>query len=446
MNNAPPKHPLAILQQIEFEEAVGPDDSRFVETEEARGSLHTLDRLTKQFGRNLVTDDFFAPIKRNVLLFGHIGCGKSTELLHLTKILREDRRLYVVIVDVLNELDRNNLQYVDALMALANGLIQRLPLDQLSVDDSAVAALQRWFDEHVKTEERAKELVAQLETGIKAEAGLPFLGKFFANFSAAAKTNATYKDSLRTVVRNTFTQFAAAFNIFLSETEKVLKEAGKGERILFIVDGTDKLSLDDTKKLFIEDSEQLFAINALMLYTAPISLKYDGISSSAKFSDVVLPVIKLCGPDNQPFAPGRRALRDILLKRADVSVFAEDSLIEKLVDYSGGHPRELLRLLALCCLAAEGDRIDADAVNSAIKSLAADYRYFLEPEDYALLVQNDREIGLHSGNDERTRRLLHRLALLEYNHGSWRRSHPVVRELEGYRRAKQAADDAQGAA
>ena len=445
MNNAPPKHPLAILQKIEFEEAVGPDDPRFVETEEARGSLHTLDRLAKQFGRNLATEDFFPPAKRNVLLFGHIGCGKSTELLHLTKKLRDDRRLYVVHVDVLNELDRNNLQYVDALMALANELIRRLPLDQLSVDDSAVTALQRWFDEHVKTEDRAKELVAQLEAGAKAEAGLPFLGKFFANFSAAAKTNATYKDSLRTVVRNTFTQFADAFNDFLRKTEMALQAAGKGERILFIVDGTDKMTFDDTKKLFIEDSEQLFAIDALMLYTAPISLKYDGIPS-AKFSDVVLSVIKLCGPDNKPFAPGRKALREILLKRADASVFAEDSLIEKLVDFSGGHPRELLRLLALSCLSAEGDRIDASAVDSAIKSLAADFRYFLEPEDYALLVQKDCEREQHGGNDERSRRLLHRLALLEYNHGSWRRSHPVVRELEGYRRAKQAADGAQGAA
>jgi hypothetical protein len=39
------------------------------------------------------------------------------------------------------------------------------------------------------------------------------------------------------------------------------------------------------------------------------------------------------------------------------------------------------------------------------------------------------------GNDEQAQDLLHRLALLQYNDGTWRRSHPVVRTLEGYRTA-----------
>ena len=37
------------------------------------------------------------------------------------------------------------------------------------------------------------------------------------------------------------------------------------------------------------------------------------------------------------------------------------------------------------------------------------------------------------------RRLLYNLALLEYNDGSWRRSHPVIRRLDGYKLAAQAA-------
>ena len=51
--------------------------------------------------------------------------------------------------------------------------------------------------------------------------------------------------------------------------------------------------------------------------------------------------------------------------------------------------------------------------------------------------------GQHAGNDERTRNLLWRLALLHYNDGSWRRSHPVVRRLEGYTRAQQALNTPQ---
>ena len=431
MNYSIPIHPLEILQRIEFEDAIGPDDPRFVDTEQARGSPKTLDRLTKKFGLSLTTGEFFPASKRHVLLFGHIGCGKSTELLQLAKKLEPGRKLYVVAVDILNELDRNNLHYADALMALAKGLIQRLQDDQIPLSDEAAAGLHAWFVEHVKTEERAKELVAQLETGGTLETGLPFFGKLFAKFTAAAKTNATYKDSLRDVIRNTFTQFSEAFNNFLREAEMALNTAGKAQRVLFVIDSTYKLSAVDTKRFFIDDSEQLFAIEALILYTAPLSLKYDGIPLG-KIDDIVLPVIKLRERDGQDHEAGRVAMRTMLLKRADVTVFESDSLIDKLVEYCGGHPREMLRLLKLCCEFAEDDQIDDTAVESAIKSLSSDYRRFLEPEDYTLLVQMDRESEQHGGNNEPTRRLLYRLALIEYNDGGWRRSHPAVRLLEGY--------------
>ena len=74
----------------------------------------------------------------------------------------------------------------------------------------------------------------------------------------------------------------------------------------------------------------------------------------------------------------------------------------------------------------------------SIKQLASEYRRFLEPEDYTLLAKIDRD-NTHTGNDERTRKLLYNLALLEYNDGSWRRSHPVIRTLEGYRSDATAA-------
>jgi len=150
-------------------------------------------------------------------------------------------------------------------------------------------------------------------------------------------------------------------------------------------------------------------------------------------ADLVLPMIKLQEQDGSRCEAGWGALTALLLKRADRSLFASDAEVASLVEHSGGHPRELLRLLKLCCEYADMT-IDAAAVQRAIQQLASDYRRFLEPDDYALLVRMDRD-QLHGGNDERTRSLLYRLALLEYNDGSWRRSHPVVRLLDGYRSA-----------
>jgi hypothetical protein len=109
------------------------------------------------------------------------------------------------------------------------------------------------------------------------------------------------------------------------------------------------------------------------------------------------------------------------------------------VEYSGGHPRELLRLLKLCYEMADG-LIDPEVVQKAIDKLAAGYRYFLQPADYVLLKAMDTNPA-HGGNDERTQDLLHRLALLQYNDGTWRHSHPVVRTLEGYKLATPPSGD-----
>jgi hypothetical protein len=114
-------------------------------------------------------------------------------------------------------------------------------------------------------------------------------------------------------------------------------------------------------------------------------------------------------------------------------LFASEADVEKLVEFSGGHPRELLRLLKLCCEVAD-DRINAAVMSTAIEKLASDYRYFLRPDDYTLLKAIDAN-PVDGGNDKRTQELLHRLALLQYNDGTWCRSHPVVRTLEGYKNA-----------
>jgi len=86
--------------------------------------------------------------------------------------------------------------------------------------------------------------------------------------------------------------------------------------------------------------------------------------------------------------------------------------------------------LKLCCEMAD-ETIDTAVVQRAIEKLASDYRYFLKPADYTLLKAIDTNPA-HGGNDEQAQELLHRLALLQYNDGTWRRSHPVVRTLEGY--------------
>ena len=430
MTYHPPTHVLEVLQKIEYEDALPDGDPRYVDTQEARGSEKTFARLARKFGWDPATDAFFAPNTKHVLFFGHIGSGKTTELRRYAGKLNDSKRFYVVEVDVLAKLDRNNLQYTEALMAMAQTLLEHLNADGYTLGEEALNPVREWFATAIHTQATNRELSAELKTGVRAGGGIPGLVKLFAGFTAAFKTGSSQKSEWRTEIRNGFSTLAAAFSTLIRTAEMELASTGRAKRVLFLLDGTDKMQGEDTQQFFVQDAEQLLAIQTLVIYTAPLHLKYDGRLGGKLDADMVLPMIKLQERDGSPFPAGLAAMHELLLRRADVSLFASDAEVKRLVECSGGHPRELLRLLKLCCEVAD-DSIDADAVERAIKNLAAAYRYFLKPTDYLLLKAIDAQPA-HGGNDEQAQELLHKLALLQYNDGLWRRSHPVVRTLEGY--------------
>jgi hypothetical protein len=430
MDYQPPSHLLEVLQKIEYEEALSDQDPRYVDSQEARGSEITFTRLARKFGWDPASNAFFALYEKHILFFGHIGIGKTTELRRYALQLNGSRRFYVVEVDVLAKLDRNNLQYTEVLMAMAQTLLERLHGDGVDLADEALAPLQRWFGNVVETKTTSSELSAELKTVAEGGGGIPGLLKLLASFTAAFKTGSSQKSEWRREIRNDFTSLALAFNTLIRLAEAQLARKGRAEQLLFLIDGTDKMRGEDTQQFFVQDAEQLLAIKTLVIYTAPLHLKYDGRLGGKLDADIVLPMMKLYERDGRPFEAGWRTMRRLLLLRADRCLFASDAEVDRLVEYSGGHPRELLRLLKLCCEVAD-DQIDASVVQTAIQKLAADYRYFLKPADYALLKTIDSN-PVDGGNDEQAQELLHRLALLQYNDGTWRRSHPVVRTLEGY--------------
>jgi len=437
-----PSDILDVLQKIEFEEALEPNDPRRVDTREARGSEQTFARFARKFGLLVEQRRFVPNAQKHLLFFGHVGAGKTTELKFYGAQLRKTKFILPVEINVATVLDVHNLQFADLLMAMAHELLKALAKEKIDLPASAASELEKWFDEKVATTLKSVEFTNEINAGAEIKTGIPFLTSIFAKCSAAFKGNVTYKEELRRVIRNTFADFAASFNCFIREAENALSASWEKApvRILFIVDGTDKLREEDRRTLFVQDTALLLAVDTLAVYTAPIALKYEGGLVGQLDADLVLPMIKLEDAQGGRCEAGWRAMRKILLNRADRSLFAGDDEIEQIVAASGGHPRELLRLLQLCC-EFFGDKIDAGVVTKAIAQLASEYRRQLEAEDYALLVKIDRD-PLDTGNDERVQHLLYCLALLEYNDGSWRRSHPVIRTLEGYRRAEAAAQAA----
>jgi hypothetical protein len=208
MDYQPPRHLLEVLQKIEYEEALLNGDPRYVDTLQARGSERTYTRLARKFGWDPASNAFFAPSEKHILFFGHIGSGKTTELRRYAADLNASRRFYVVEVDVLAKLDRNNLQYTEVLMAMAETLLERLHGDGVDLADEALAPLQRWFGNVLETKTTSSELSAELKTVAEGGGGIPGLLKLLASFTAAFKTGSSQKSEWRCEIRNEFTSLA----------------------------------------------------------------------------------------------------------------------------------------------------------------------------------------------------------------------------------------------
>ena len=430
----PPKDIWEVNQQLQFDQPLEPNDPRWVDTAKARG-----DFSFAPLYRSLGVDPGSwrlrgAPRRAYILFCGHRGCGKSTELRRVYRKLDQPQLFFVVLLDATKSLDPNNLQYQDVLLALAQALLRQLEEQGVELDQVHLTRLESWFDERIEKHEATRQFAAEVKAGAKAEAGIPFLSKLFAELTTAFRVNSTYKDELRRVVRNHFSEFAGAFNQLIVAAEQAGEETGLGSRVLFLVDGTDRLRGEDADSFFVKDVYQLQLIEALFLYSTPIHLVHGGAALNQSFTTTFkLPMIKIAERDGSRNEIGFSGMREILHRRAPLELFDDAGTAEYLIEHSGGHPRDLLRLLQYTFEHARGEVFDRAAAERAVQALATDYRQFLDAKDYALLREIDDQPEIEH-NSERARHLLYNLALLEYN-AYWWRSHPVVREIHAYQQA-----------
>jgi hypothetical protein len=433
-----PRTLAKVRAAINFRDALPLNDPRYVDTKLARD-----DRFERDFYRMLGYDreaGTFDPPEssRTMLFFGHVGCGKSTELVRMSDTLHASDRYWVVQVNLLDRIDPHDARYSDIWLAVVEAFVGQLSRERIDIPGIVVNRFKNWFTERVLANDSIREYAAEIKAEAGVEGGIPLIAKYLAKFTSSIKTGSSYRESLRTVVQNTYGEFVDALSqLILAATQQVQK-VGKGQRILFAVEGTDRLKGDDWKRLFVDEANQLTMVDAIVVYTAPMALLTSGQRLDL-FETQVLPMVKL-----RDFDTAKRrevaysAMREMLLKRCHYSLFENAVALDRLIDYSGGHMRDALRLLAYASVAADGPTVDANVVDTAAMRLARDYRNGLSSEDYAVL-QRVAQQPENEGRDEVITRLVEFGALLEYNTGSWRKPHPVVTLLPGYHAASSVA-------
>lgn len=432
----PPADIWEVNASLQLDEALeGEDDPRWVDTQSARGE-NRLRQLRLALGMS--ERQLKGPRERGYYLFcGHRGSGKSTELRRIRNDLDAPDAYCVVFADAAQELDVNNLRYQDVLLHLAGKLMERLEKDGVIIEQVHLQRLQAWFLERVESRVKTEDFTQEIRAGVEAGAGIPGLAKLFARVSNALKTNSTYKVELRQTLQNHFTDFSEAFNHLIGSSEEAIRDAGKGRRILFVIDGTDRLSGKDATAFFVSDVHQLQQVHGRFIYCAPVHLAYAGNEIRQNFDRIFqLPMIKIVDQDGTTNQDGRDVMREMLHKRAAPDLF-DEGVADILVEYSGGHPRDLLRLLHNTFLYAEHGRFDEASARRAVREVATDFRRFLGSKDYRLLAEIDSAPPEQTMPDDpdHSRKLLYHLALLEYNNFFWR-SHPAIRTTDEYEAAR----------
>jgi len=436
----PPDNLWDVYDLLKFNEPLESDDPKRVNTESGRGKFSftqlyrylKVDPKTHQFQGN-------EPPKKTYIAFcGHRGCGKSTELRRLASLLDRDGLFLVVFLDASEELDTNNLRYADVFMALAKKIVDTLLELNIAIKPIFLSKLESWFKQTVIVNEKIKEYESEITAGVKAQSGIPFLGKIFANFTTSFKNNATYKENLREVITNAFSQFAAGFNELVTAVRETLPEQYNRRDILFIIDDLEKLPRDCADDIFINNIHQLQQIDSNFMYSAPIDMLYAGNQLQQFFQHFTLPMIKIANKDGSINRAGYEVLRNMIFKRADALLFDSDDIVDTIIEYSGGNPRHVIQLLSYAYSHAEKEVFDKEAVDNAINDLSVVFMGFLSTEDYKALCHIDK-----TGDDtssEQVRNLLYHLALLEYNK-FWRKSHPAVQRLQAYKECFENSKD-----
>ena len=138
--------------------------------------------------------------------------------------------------------------------------------------------------------------------------------------------------------------------------------------------------------------------------------------------------------DGAPYEPGMEALRRIVYTRASPDLFA-DGVVDRLCAFSGGHTRDLVRLVRYACDKTEEPPITREHAQEACQELSRAFERWLTDADMQLLQKLAQDPDKEIDKDDEHKRLLFHTAILSYrNQYAWYEVHPAIRALPKFER------------
>ncbi|MCT7980710.1 ATP-binding protein [Laspinema olomoucense] len=356
----------------QFFDATNPSKTLFVEDSELDQQYYI--DFSSVRGGQIIEDlrdniTLWSPEEPTCQLFtGHIGCGKSTELLRLKAEL-EREGFHVVYFESSKDLEMGDVDVGDILLAIAKRVsesLDRLTLEEPKRLKSILQGAAKLLQTEIKLDEVGGTIgPAQITAN---QEGVTVVAMGIAKITAKVKASPDLRSKLRGYLEPQTNGIIEAINKELLEPAIAkLKQQGK-KGLVAIVDNLDKV--DSSPKpwgrpqqeyLFVDRGEQLRALHCHLVYTIPLALRFSNdfgtLIERFIVEPHVLPMVPVQSRDGSEHTEGMNLLRQMLLARAfpDLTpeqrlekmtvIFENHQTLDRLCRVSGGHVRNVLRML-----------------------------------------------------------------------------------------------------
>lgn len=425
-----PSRPLSIANPI--------DQRYFINFSSVRGG-----DVVYELGRAIA---LLYPDQPTAQLFtGHVGSGKSTELLRLKANL-ESQGFHVVYFRSDQDLEMGNVEVTNVLMAITRRVGE-------SLEAIGIRLRPGYFERLLQDLSQLFQTPVNL-TEVSFSVGM-------AAVTAEARASTERLSQLQQYLEPRTRSIIEAINAeILGPAQERLPTKGK-RGLVVIVDNLDRM--DTVQKvgnrlqseyLFVGRGEQLKGLDCHVVYTIPLELVFsDELPQLVnRFGDrpKVLPMVPVQTRMNQPYEPGLILLRQMVLARAfpDLSpeerlahlteVFDQASTLDRLCYISGGHMRNLMRMM-YGCLLKQDPPFSRETLEAVIRNERDDLTSLIDDHEWQLLMKAVARGRVQSNEDYTV--LLRSLYLLEYRapEERWFGINPVLAETETYQRLRSQA-------
>ncbi len=359
-----------------------------------------------------------------LLLVGHRGCGKSTELNKMVEELGEE---YLALnFDLLAVAGRTTIGYEDLMLALATQTI-RFCIDNKLFGRPLSDPLNDTL-RHVK--DWWLRLIAGLEVRTPGEISTyaeltTLLGELQLGVSQSSLT----REQIRDRINQQMPELIRRVNLVVDEAQRLLGE----RRLLIIIEGLDKIDLESARNIFRDHAPTITAINATTIFTFPLALRhaddYQQVRNTFEQKVRVLHNFAPRHPDGSVNREEVALLKQLVLKRAEAGLF-EPAALDYLVDMCGGIPAHLIQLVQNAVLFARqrdehAEQIALVDAKAAAKEMRDEMIIGLSAQEWELLwLRHQDRIPV---NEPAMQRLFYKSALVEYtNDEPWCDVHPLL--------------------